>query len=210
VNGNGERSGSLSNRIWLLAALVLCIVGAGLLIRDRDPTRGTGALLFPEVGEGPDVYLEQAALRQYAANGALQYRLRSDEVRFFEFEGVTRLRAPELLLFEGGGHPWRIRAELGTIQRADPEDESGDVVLLRNDVVLDQPQRPDPLRLTTSELTLFPDRQYAETDQAVIIDGRIGRTMAAGLKGDLEGGILQLESAPGRPVQTILLPDQFK
>ena len=73
-------------------------------------------------------------------------------------------------------------------------------------------QFPDgrSFELRTPSITLYPDREYAETDQDVMITTHAGRTTAVGLQGNLNQGLLQLSSNDERRVHTILLPDQFK
>ena len=64
--------------------------------------------------------------------------------------------------------------------------------------------------MRTPALYLYPDRQYAETDQDVIIDTDVGRTKAVGLQGDLQQGLLNLFSSADQRVHTIVLLGQFK
>jgi lipopolysaccharide export system protein LptC len=59
-------------------------------------------------------------------------------------------------------------------------------------------------------MDLYPARQYAETDQDVMIDSHIGRTTATGLEGDLQLGMLRFFSSRSARVHTVLLPEQFK
>ena len=64
--------------------------------------------------------------------------------------------------------------------------------------------------MRSPSIVLYPDRQYAETDQDVMIDTAVGRTQAAGMKGELQRGLLNLYSKPEQRVHTIVLPNQFK
>ncbi len=198
------------NRLWLLGALALSIIAAGVMFLDRSPK--PGRIGFPTTGlpDEPDVYIEGATLRQFDPQGTIQYRLTSDEIRYFERDGLAQMVAPNLIFYDKERHAWRVQAAEGTIHARNTTGNQEEFVELRDDVVLQQADRTDRLRLTTSALTLFPDRQYARTDQAVIIDSEVGRTAAAGLEGDLEGGVLKLYSSAERPVQTILLPEHFK
>ena len=54
------------------------------------------------------------------------------------------------------------------------------------------------------------NRQFAETDQPVIIDTNSGRSSAVGLSGDLNSSLLKLSSIASERVHTIVMPDQFK
>lgn len=82
------------------------------------------------------------------------------------------------------------------------------MILLRDDVHLEQ-QEPNRIEITTPSLYVYPDRQFAETDQPVIIDTTSGRTRAVGMSGDLNTSLLLSSSASER-VHTIVMPGQFK
>jgi LPS export ABC transporter protein LptC len=86
-----------------------------------------------------------------------------------------------------------------------------EAVALEGEVVLEQTRADgEQVRLTTESLRLYPQRQYAQTDQDVMIESLFGRTMATGLEGDLQLGMLKLFSVNGRRVRTVLQPEHFK
>jgi lipopolysaccharide export system protein LptC len=194
---------------WLPAALfgVLVAAGAFVLIRTVGPGSAVTEADTPGV---PDVRMEGARLRQFDGDGRLRYALVSSDIRFFQSEGRAELTAPDLTLFDQDRTAWQARAANGTLLGLGSGDDREDEVQLRDDVLLQPLEGLERIRLTTSALTLYPDRQYAATDQAVIIDSEVGRTTAARLEGDLQGGLLKLFNSAERPVQTILLPGQFK
>ena len=64
--------------------------------------------------------------------------------------------------------------------------------------------------LRTPNITIYPDREYAETDQNVMITTHAGRTKAVGLQGSLDKGLLKMFSSDEQRVHTIILPHQFK
>jgi lipopolysaccharide export system protein LptC len=51
-----------------------------------------------------------------------------------------------------------------------------------------------PTILTTSRLTVFPDKEYAQTEQAVRIEAANGVTTAQGMKAYLNDGRMLLQS----------------
>lgn len=51
-----------------------------------------------------------------------------------------------------------------------------------------------PVVLTTTRMTVFPDKQYAQTEQAVRIEAANGVTTANGMKAYLEDGRMLLLS----------------
>jgi lipopolysaccharide export system protein LptC len=125
---------------------------------------------------------------------------------------VTYLRRPDLTLFDPPDPPWRITAQRGTIHNANQTDRTAEEqVVLQEDVEMEQ--RYDDGRhyvLVTPSITIYPERQYAETTQDVMITTHAGRTKAVGLKGDLDQGLLTLFSSNEKRVHTVILADQFK
>ena len=197
----------------LLVGVVLA-VGSLLLAFYAAPWRGTltPRELPPELADEPDLYMQEATITQYQDDGTIRYRLSSAQIRHFEVEQVTRLLGPDLTLFNHPEPPWEITSERGYIRRR--PNEAGveeEVVFLRDDVVLEK-SRGDGEQITMRSPTfdIYPERQYAETDQDVMIDTQVGRTSAHGLQGDLKRGLLKLFSKTDAPVHTIVLPQQFK
>jgi len=206
---SADHSGGRLSHFWLSGAVVVMVIAAGALLINRATAPDALGLIEPDPDAGPDIFMEGAVLRQFGADGLLQYELTTATIRFFERDGTATLEAPDLILFDRERRAWQVRAVEGILHGPTASGAGADRVQLLNNVVLQPIERRDRIRLSTSALTLYPERQYAETDQAVIIDGDVGRTAAAGLEGDLQGGLLKLFSSPDRPVQTVLLPGQF-
>ena len=59
-------------------------------------------------------------------------------------------------------------------------------------------------------LTVYPEKEYAETDRKVTIDENSGRTTAAGMKAFFESGKYIFYSTPTERVHTIFLPEFAK
>lgn len=192
-----------------MLVLVLVAAGTALLVMER-PDPAPPAAVAPGLEGEPDFFMEGAVVTQYRSDGVLEYRLTSDQVRHFEREAVTRLDVPHLVLFDPDRPPWAMSAERGTLRRP-PAGAPEETVTLQNDVVLEQTREDGQhVRLTTRALTVYPRRQYAETDHDVIIDSLFGRTTATGLEGDLQLGMLTFHSSGNEPVHTVLDPEQFK
>jgi lipopolysaccharide export system protein LptC len=196
--------------IWLAGALLAVLVAGGTMLLIRAILPGAQDAAADGVDVPPDVRMEGAELRQFGGDGRLQYAMVATDIRFFQGQGRAELTAPDVTLYDTDGTAWQIRARNGTLLGLDGSRGREDEVRLRDDVLLQPLEGFQHVRLSTKSLTLYPDRQFAATDQAVIIDSEVGRTTAAGLKGDLQRGVLKLLDSPERPVQTILLPAQFK
>jgi len=160
----------------------------------------------------PDVYGENISFNQLLPDGTLHYRLDASAIRQFVSEDLTRLDEPHLHLVNAPQPPWDIASNHGYIRkRLDPDGNPEEVVYLREDVRLIQTHPVNgQVTLRSQAFYVYPDRQYAETDLNVMIDTDVGRTQAAGLKADLQSGLLTLSSSNAQRVHTIVLPEQFK
>jgi LPS export ABC transporter protein LptC len=204
--------GSRATRWWAGAVTTAALVVAALLLVEPfAPTPEPLELPAELLGE-PDLYMEDAIITQYQPDGTMKYQLASHQIRHFERDNLTRLTAPRLTLHSQTQPPWTVESDHGYVRRRTNHlGDSEETVFLRRNVKLEQ--RYDDgrhLRLESPSLYIFPDAQYAETDQNVIVDSDISRTMGVGLQGNLQHGVLKLFSSEQQRVHTIVLPEQFK
>ena len=66
------------------------------------------------------------------------------------------------------------------------------------------------IQLDSSSMYVYPERQFAETDQPVTIDTVAGRTVAQSMVADLRKGLIRMSSDAEKKVHSIVLPDQFE
>ena len=188
------------------------LIAAAVLLSDPSAPPQDPIALPDELADEPDLYIEDAVITQYEPTGRMKYRLVSVRIRHFERHNLTRLSAPRLTIYDATQPPWKIESDHGYIRRvANATGAPEEVVFLRQDVALEQ--RYDDgrrLRLECPSLYIYPDRQFAETEQTVMIETDGGRTTGVGLQGDLQRGLLKLSSSAQQRVHTILLPGQFK
>ena len=187
---------------WLIVAIA---VGLVVLAAREDLDSPPPKSLAPELELEPDFYMEGADISQFNELGQLRYRMRAERVAHYPARNITELDAPHLTLFEQQATPWEVSSKEGTIHHeTGPENGSHEVVELNHDVKLQRHSGAGEfMEVTTSMLTLYPDRKYAETDEAVMIESHTGRTTAHGLSADLEAGLLTLYS----DVHTVVLPE---
>lgn len=115
--------------------------------------------------------------------GQLTRSLSSESLNHFLTTEITLLDKPRLKIFAIGDSPeWRLRANHGRVSG------DGEELFLSGDVKIDRESRAEdlPLQILTSEITIQPDKDYAETDAPVSItqgDSKISSTgMQAWLK----------------------------
>jgi len=138
----------------------------------------------------PDFFMVEPRISMLGEDGKPAYKLTSDRAIQLVSDGSTRLEAPDLIFFrEGDEQPWFVTAAHGEVT------EGGDKVRLIENVLLEQEVPGDaPRQLTTSELTVFPSRDYAETDRDVRIEAARNVTTATGMEVYLNDGRLKLLS----------------
>jgi len=195
--------------VWLGTAIAL--LGGSVLLLEPFPTARVLPARQPQ-SDGPDLELSGASISQYRDRGTLRYVLRSPQIKHFRGQAVTSLVEPDLELHGEPEPPWRMTARRGTIRNVERlESQPAESVLLEDDVRMSQHYDDGrEFELRTPSVTVYPDREYAETDRDVMITTHAGRTHAVGLKGDLDRGLLELFSDVDQRVHTIVLPDQFK
>ena len=206
--------------LLILALGVLIVVFASL---GEDPRQAPIEGVLDEVSQTardlgePDLFMETAEISQFAEDGVLAYRIRATAIVHYPDADHTLLEAPRLTLYREDEAPWEVSAERGRIiggtglLDAGPDAPAAaapgrETVELEDDVLV-QRRRPGEgfMELHTESLTLFPGREYAETERPVIIDSQSGRTTAEGLRADFAAGTIDLGN-PTRRVRTTIFP----
>ncbi len=197
------------------SSLLLIVVAVAVLIVVL-PAREKAApatALPADLADAPALHMREATILQFREDGSMSYRLLAERLRHFDDEQRTNLDRPRLTL-EGEAEepPWELGAARGFVTTASTADRAAEEVVYLRDAVHMERKRGGGqfLRLDTSALDYYPGREYAETDQDVMIDTDIGRTRAVGLKCELREGLLYLSSNAEQRVHTIVLRGQFK
>lgn len=156
----------------LLAALLAAI--GYWNIRPESFMQGT---LPAATADTVDFYAENARSVQFQADGKLHYRLRAEHLEHLQGSDVTRLTRPELRLHRGSDYPWHVQSVRGEVSPGGVQvDLIDDVRIARTDA------KGRPTVLTTSRLSVYPKREYAETAEPVRIEAANGVTTASGLQ----------------------------
>ena len=92
-------------------------------------------------------------------------------------------------LYRGTVYPWHVTSDRGEVNPDGSQVELIDSVrIARTD------QKSRATLITSSRMTVFPQKQYAQTDQDVRIDGAGGVTTAKGMKAYLKDSRMDLLS----------------
>jgi lipopolysaccharide export system protein LptC len=175
----------LTPALFTLAAALLAAVGYWNINPNSFSDRPT-----PVGAENAiDFYVVNANTVQYQADGKLHYEMTASKLEHVKASDINLLTEPNMQLYRGGEYPWKIRSARGEVAPEGKEVELIDQVRVeRTDA------KGRPTILTTSRLTLFPEKEYAQTQQAVRIDAANGVTTAQGMKAYLNDGRMLLLS----------------
>lgn len=115
----------------------------------------------PNTERRPDYVVEHLVGVTMDPTGRPARRLETPQLRHYPSDDSSELDRPRLLVYDDEAPPWVIRSERGWIS------SGGDEVLLEGAVRVQRDAAPNlrPMLLTTSEMLLLPDSDYAETDR---------------------------------------------
>ncbi|MFK3771142.1 MULTISPECIES: LPS export ABC transporter periplasmic protein LptC [Pseudomonas] len=136
-----------------------------------------------------DYYAINAHSVQYTPEGQLQYEMTADKVEHMKASEVTLVTTPDLHLYRGTQFPWHVQSKTAEVNPDGTEVELIDAVrVARTD------EKKRETIITTTRMTVFPQKEYAQTEQAVRIDGAGGTTTGKGMKAYLKEGRMDLLS----------------
>ncbi|MFJ2714046.1 MULTISPECIES: LPS export ABC transporter periplasmic protein LptC [unclassified Pseudomonas] len=136
-----------------------------------------------------DWYATNTHTFQYLPDGKLQYEMTSDKAEHVKATDITLVTKPDLNMFRGTEFPWHVTSERGEVNSGGTEVELIDSVRIKR---TDEKNR-DTL-ITSTRMTVFPQQQYAQTQQPVRIDGAGGVSTGVGMKAYLKESRIHLLS----------------
>ncbi|AZF61917.1 LPS export ABC transporter periplasmic protein LptC [Pseudomonas sp. LF135] len=143
-----------------------------------------------QVDEGAiDYYAINAYSVQFLPDGKLQYEMNSDKVEHLKSSDVTLLTNPDMNLYRGTEFPWHVTSKHGEVNPDGTQVELIDSVR----VARTDDKNRDTI-ITSSRMTVFPQQQYAQTEQDVRIDGAGGVSTGKGMKAYLKESRIHLLS----------------
>ncbi|MBD9485481.1 LPS export ABC transporter periplasmic protein LptC [Pseudomonas sp. PDM14] len=171
--------------IFTLIAALLVAVGYWNIRPESFMERQTVA----EAESAVDFYAINASTQQYQEDGQLHYEMTAEKLEHLKASDVTLVSKPDLQLYRGTPYPWHIQSARGEVAPEGKEVELiDDVRIARTDA------KGRPTVITSSRMTVFPDKEYAQTRQAVRIEAANGVTTAKGMKAYMNDGRINLLS----------------
>jgi lipopolysaccharide export system protein LptC len=190
-----------SKLIIQLAFLLVAATGINWYLDSADSESGKTAIQQND----PDLYMTNARLTQFDLGGNLQHSIRASRFTHYPASDVTVLTKPDITLYKDDAPPWKIRSNAGRIL---PDNYNQETTLELWDSVLVERTNKEGgfVNIRSEDLTVLPELDYAETDQAVIIDDNSSRTTASGMKAYLKSGRFLFYSNVQQRVNTTILP----
>jgi lipopolysaccharide export system protein LptC len=189
------------NRIVVLSTLIIAFALSINWVLEEEEKE-----VSSEPRNDPDLYMLNASINQFDESGELQHTIGAQRFTHFPLTDLTTMKSPTMSLASEAPTPWQITAKEGRILPASRYRE--EIVELWNNVLAEKSRdNNDFINIQTNSLTVYPEREYAETDEKVYIDSQTGRTSAAGMKAYLDTGRFMFFSTDEHRVTTIFLPN---
>ncbi len=142
--------------------LTLAVIYTGWLVREIN-TRPT--VVDPSQDRHPDAFAEQVIATNLDEKGNIHNRLITPRIVHYARHDSAVVTQPHIILYgdDRNKQPWHITSVHGRTMNG------LDTIYLWDHVKIHEPQGQDNknLTVTTSRLTIYPDKNYAETKQPV-------------------------------------------
>lgn len=194
----------MNNRTIILVCFIVLIAGATNWLLDQNVTEPPTRELSRE---DPDFFMINASITHFDNAGTVQHKLRASRFTHFPVDDITTLEDPDLDLFSDNG-PWNIASRKGRLFPKSTHEQ--DLVELWGHVVAARESGDGKFtNIQTDSLFIYPEHDYAETEDKVHIDDNSSRTTAAGMEAWLETGQFRFFSRSRERVNTVLEPGQL-
>ena len=165
--------------------LLLAVFSQWLLSVNNGPSAAKAA-----ASHDPDYTMENFFITTMGATGSPEHQLQARYLAHYPDDDSTELTAPQFTLYARDDGPWQVSAGRGWVGGGQK------FVVLRDNVVVQNPQAGPGkvMRMTTSELQVLPDDQFAQSTQPVTLQSQNALTHAVGMRAYFNEERLQLLS----------------
>ena len=183
--------GSSDKRLLVLLGILLATVVSGWLF--RSTSEPPAIFLPPELPHEPDYYLKNFVATTMDVGGKPRRRLAAVSMVHFPDDDSATLDRPRLQLFTEHGRTWEITSTSGRVNAGGESiDLQGEVRISAVGGEAGGEPGSDRVEMLTSEMVVWPERQYAETESAVKIKFVGGVVDAVGMHADFKQRRLEL------------------
>jgi len=125
----------------------------------------------------PDYYLNHATISQYDEQGVLSSNISAKRFTHIQELGTTDMSQPTVKLYLASSTEWFGEADVGLIL-----DSGTQIDLTGNVFVTNGPDIAKPLSLNSQSLRLFPQQNYAESDEQVTLVSKYSHLTGTGMQ----------------------------
>lgn len=141
------------------------------------------------LSEKTDYYMNSAKLTEWNVDGAILRTLTTPYLEHNPNQQLSYLSEPRYSYHRENGSIIKVSSRKGTAY-----DDNSRTELAGTVRVLDNPESGSSSELATEKLTIFPDREYAETDQLVTIQSSESELKGVGMDINFNTRVLNLHS----------------
>lgn len=172
-------------RILIAAAILVPVLLYWGFAGSPAPTPETQPVLSGQI----DYFVEDAKVKEWDETGKLKRSMTSTRIEHAPSSGTHNIAQPVSKHYRNDGTYSQITAERGVAQ-----DDNSRMDLAGNVIVNDNPESTTAITLNTETLAVFPPKDYAETDAAVVIKSRTSKLEGVGMGIDFNARTLNLHS----------------
>lgn len=181
--------GIFNLRVVLLLVLLGVTSAAGWWLRDRIHAPGPDEA-DQQAKAAPDYYMEHFTVHAMNPTGTPRYSLTAESMQHYASNDQSELTRPHAVFHRPDGPPYVLDSERG---RVHGEGEQVDL-LGQVDIDREAGTANRPLHVTTRDARVFPDRDYAESDEFTVIRSADSHLQGVGMRAWFDERRLQLLS----------------
>lgn len=138
----------------------------------------------------PDAYMEEVVATTLNKEGKLTLKLVTPKMTHYPQDDSTEIISPKVVLYRHSPNPWFIHSEYAKATHGITQIDFIDHVNIHHLADINDP----PTTMETLTLTVFPEKQLAQTEQPVTITQPNTVIHAIGMLADLNVGTVNLLS----------------
>lgn len=138
----------------------------------------------------PDTFMENVTATLFDGQGKISLKIITPKITHTENNDTATLYKPHIIAYKESPVPWSIDADKAETIAGTQK------ILLQGNVIIhhEHDQKNPTSTMTTNALTLFPDKQLAETNQPITVTQPDLLIRAIGMRADMKLGTIQLFS----------------
>ena len=173
----------------ITSAILLIMLALGYWGYDGSITN-VGPKRTNIIRKDADYFLVDANIRQYNEIGRLEYTLKSSSITHYPHNDNTLLQQPIMTSYGTADEVFKSVSESGKLLPGGNDIELWDNVVMTHT----QLNSGKVVRMDTDFITIYSEKEIAETDRPVLITNSTGETRAIGMTALYQQGLIKLKS----------------